>query len=140
MTVQALYSDVAGDVRSWLRTHPYLADLQAARVFFRIPDVATFPLTQMSVLDDTNEDSEAPIVNALVGLVVWGGTYQQVTDISNGIKAACHEMQPDTLIGAGTVGLNAEVIGATDSPDPDTGSPRKVITVSLTARRLAVGE
>lgn len=140
MTAQTLYPDVAGDFRSWLRTHPYLTDLQAARVFFRIPGVPNFPLTQMSLLDDTNQDGQAPIVNAMIGLTVWGGSYADVTNIANGIKAACHEMNPGTAIGTSTIGLNAELIGSVDSPDPDDGRPRKVLTVSLTARRRAVGE
>lgn len=137
---QALYSDVAGDVRAWLRAHPYLTPIQDGRVFFRVPDVATFPLTQMSMLNDTNQDGDAPIVDAMISLIVWGGSYDDVCAIANGIKAACHEMQCDTPIGTGTIGLNAEVIGSVDSPDPDTGSPRKAITVSLTARRREDGE
>lgn len=140
MTVQTLYPDVAGDFRSWLRTHEYLTDLQGARVFFRIPDTPAYPLTQLSMLNDPNQDGDMPIVNALIGLTVWGGSYAEVTDIANGIKAACHQMNPDTVIGATTIGLNAEVIGSVDSPDPDDGRPRKVMTVSLDARRRAVSE
>lgn len=140
-----LYPDLMGDARTWLRIHPYLTALKAddnvtsllaARVFFRIPDVATFPLIQLYDAGTINQPGEAPVVDGQLGLTVWGGTYKQVSDITNAVKAAFHLMPPGTRMGATTVGLNADVTGSVDSPDPDTGAPRKVLTVALTARVL----
>jgi hypothetical protein len=139
MTEQAVYPDIMGDVRSWLRVHPYLVDIQGARVFFSIPEGATYPLTQLSMLDDSKQPGEVPLVDAMIGLTLWGA-YGDITNLANGIKAAFDTMPPGTAIGSGTIGLNADVIGSTDGPDPETGTPRKVLTVVLTARRREIGE
>lgn len=148
MTVQAIYADTMRDVRAWLRTHPYLTALTAtdgtsllnARVFFRIPNAPSYPLVRIYEINTVNQDGDAPIVDTMIGIDVWGGDYQQVADITLALRAAFHLMAPDAPIGATTIGLNADVIGSVDSPDPDTGRPRKVLTALLTSRARAAGE
>lgn len=140
MTVQTIYADVMGDLRTWLREHPYLTALTNSdngsllngRVFFRIPDATTYPLIRIYRAGGANQDGEAPLEDVQVGIDVWGGSYADVTSIANAVKAALHLMNPGTAIGSGTVGLNADVIGEIDSPDPDTGNARKVLTAVLT--------
>jgi hypothetical protein len=142
MTVQTIYADVMGDLRSWLRTHPYLTALQDgtghsllnARVFFRIPDGPTFPLVRIYRAGGANQDGQVPLEDVQAGIDVWGGSYTDVVAIANAIKAALHLMNPGTRLGSGTVGLNADVIGEIDAPDPDTGNARKVLTALLTVR------
>lgn len=138
MTTTSLYADVMGDLRSWLRAHANLASI-SGRVFFRIPDDPTFPLIRIYRAGGGNQPGEVPIEDVYVGIDVWGGSYDEVTTLANGVKAALHLMLPDTLLGSTTVGLNADVTGEIDTPDPDTGRPRKTLTALLTVRAAAGG-
>ena len=131
-----IYPDVLGDVRTWLRAHPWVQPLVSGRVFFRLPDNPTFPCVRIYDAGTTQQPGEAPIVDAQVGIDVWGGTYQQVKDITNAIAAACHTLSPGSKIGTTTVVNNADPGTSIDSPDPDTGQPRKVLTATFTARAL----
>lgn len=140
--INGLYPDVMIDVRDWLRAHPYLTALQTTsgqsllnrRVFLRIPKSVTYPLIRVYDAGTVNQTGEAPLEDAQIGLDIWGADHQNVADISRALKAAWHLMPPGTMIGATTVGLDADVIGSVDSPDPDTGNPRKIMTVALTCR------
>ena len=131
-----VYPDVLGDVRTWLRAHPWVQPSVAGRVFFRLPDNPTFPCVRIYDAGTTQQAGETPIIDAQIGVDVWGGTYQQATAITNAIAAACHMLSPGSLIGTSTVVLNADPGTAIDSPDPDTGQARKVLTVTFTARAV----
>lgn len=133
MTTQAVYADVMGDLRTWLRAHDYL-DSVDGRVFFRIPVSPTYPLVRLYRAGGGNQPGEVPLEDVQVGIDIWADDYATVTAVGNAVKAALHQMLPDTALGAGTVGLNADVIGDIDAPDPDTGKPRKVLTAVLTVR------
>ena len=134
-TTHGLYGDVMGDLRGWLRLHPYLSSL-SGRVFFRIPERPTVPLLRIHRSGGGNQPGEAPIEDVQVGIDVWGGTYAEIVTLTNDIKSALHLMPSGTHLGTSTVCLNADVIGEVDSPDPDTGSPRKIITALLTVRSV----
>lgn len=136
-----VYPDLLGDVRTWLRAHPFLTAV-TGRVFFRIPDTAVFPLIRIYDAGTTKQPGEVPIVNSLVGVDVWGAvkvagaTYADVDTITRAVAAAFDLLPAGTLIGTGTVILNSESGTTVDSPDPDTGAPRKVLTAALMARAL----
>lgn len=136
-----VYPDLLGDVRTWLRAHPFLTAL-SGRAFFRIPDKTVFPLLRLYDAGTTKQPGEVPIVNGLVGIDVWGeigvsgATYGDVGEIARAVAAAFDLLPAGTLIGAGTVVLNSESGTIVDSPDPDTGAPRKVLTAALMARAL----
>lgn len=142
-TPHGLYPDTLGDVRTWLRQHPFLTAL-SGRVFFRIPDAAAFPLVRIYDAGTVNQAGEAPIIDAQIGVDVWGAlktsgaTYADITAIANNVRAAFHLMHSGTVLGVTTVGLNADVTGSLDNPDPDTGAPRKTLTVLLTCRVITV--
>jgi hypothetical protein len=139
-----VYPDLLGDLRTWLRAHPYLtalktgsgASLLNGRVFFRIPDDAIFPLIRIYDAGITKQPGEVPIIDGQIGVDIWGGTYADVTAIRNAVAAAFDLLDSGTLIGSTTVVLNAESGTSVDSPDPDTGAPRKVLTPTVTARAL----
>lgn len=132
------YPDLLGDLRSWLRTHTWLQPLVAGRVFFRIPKGPTFPLIRIYDAGTTRLPGEIPLISGQVGIDIWGGTYQQVKDITNAVAAALDYLPTGSVIGAATVLLNVDVGTAVDSPDPDTGDPRKVLTPTVTARALTL--
>lgn len=138
-TTHGMYGDVLGDFRGWLRQHPYLTSL-SGRVFFRIPESPTYPLLRIYRAGGGNQPGDAPIEDVQVGIDIWGGSYGDITTVANGLKAAMHSMPSGTKMGQSTVCLNGEVIGEVDSPDPDTGNPRKVLTVLLTTRSITDSE
>lgn len=129
--------DYMGDLRTWLRTHPYLTSL-AARVFFHIPTSPAFPLVRLSDAGTTRQPGEAPIYDVALGVEIWGGKpadYAAVVNTERAVIAAFEYLAAGTLIGA-TVVNNVEIGTGLDSPDPDTGAPRKVLTPTLTVRAL----
>ena len=136
-----VYPDVLGDVRTWLRAHPWMPATVNGRVFFRIPDAPTFPLIRVYDAGTTQTLGEvAPLVTAQIGVDVWGAigvanaTYGDVKTIAHAVAAAFHFLQPGTLLGTTTVALDGEAGTFFDNPDPDTGAPRKTGTCTLYAR------
>ena len=132
------YPDLLGDFRTWLRAHAYLTPLVAGRVFFRIPKVPVFPLIRLHDAGTTRQPGETPTVEALLGVEVWGGTFEQVKDITAATVAAFEYLAAGTVVGAATVVLNVEIGTAVDSPDPDTGDARKILTPTILARALTL--
>lgn len=131
-----VYPDTLGDVRTWLRAHQWVQPLVGGRVFFRLPDSPTFPCVRIYDAGTTQQPGEVPIVDTQVGIDVWGGAYADVVAITRAIAAACHMLAAGTLIGSTTVVLNADPGTVVDSPDPDTGQPRKVLTATFTVRAV----
>lgn len=131
--------DYMGDLRGWLRTHPYLTAVDG-RVFFRIPKPPIlFPLIRLHDAGTTRQAGEAPIYDVALGVEIWGGKpadYATVVNTERAVIAAFEYLGAGTLIGAATVVNNVEIGTGLDSPDPDTGAPRKVLTPLLTVRAL----
>lgn len=127
-----LYADSMGGVRAWLKAHPYLASING-RVFFRIPVDPVYPLFRIARVGGGPQAGEAPVEDVMVGIDLWGGSYSEISALAAAVKSACHLLSPGTVMGT-CVGLNADVIGDIDAPDPDTGKPRKVLTVLFTVR------
>lgn len=133
--------DYLGDLRAWARGQPALVADQGARVFFRIPDTPTFPLTQMLEILTDSQPGEAPVFDARLAFYIWGGAKSDYAAVSRLARAylGLFKVPGPWLAGAGTVVLNAEA-GVRDIPDPETGNPRKVVDAVLTLRALGPGD
>lgn len=130
------FSDVLGDLRTWLRGNANVAAQVAGRVFFRIPDgPVTYPLIRLYMAGGGVQSGEAPVRDVRVGIDIWGagaGGYAAVTATANAVAAELHTMAPGTRVGS-TIFLNADVDADVDAPDPATGQPRKMLGALVTS-------
>lgn len=135
-----IYPDAMPDIRSWLRNHPYLADLSAGRVFFNIPaKIKTAPFVRIyrSGGGPQADGSDSPVLDLRVAVEAWGMTgadYTAVRQTILAVEAAAHDLDPGTVIGTGTVLLNVNPTTSLDTPDPDTGWPRIMLDAVFTVR------
>lgn len=129
MTV--IFSDALLDIRAWLRADPDMRAFHSGRVFYRIPDNPSgYPLLRLyRVGGGTSATSEVPEQTIRIGLEVWGAVnsdYSKVRQLVTAIESSFH--QASNLVVGGTLIQNASIQGSIDSPDPDTGCPRFIIT------------
>ena len=149
MTDQTTYPDYMVDMRAWLRAHPYLVNLTAGRVFFRIPpkpSAAPFLRIYQSGGGPQAEESDAPVMDIRLGIDVWGmagSDYTAVRKTGNALYAIAHDTPALTRLTGpptssyawgNTVHMNLNITTSLDSPDPDTGWPRKVLDAVWTVR------
>lgn len=126
------FPDALPDIRAWLRTSSYTQPLIAGRAFFRIP--AKAPKSPFVRLYQSGggplPTQEVPMETLRIAIEVWattGANYPTVRAVERAIKTGTHLMAPGTLLGTGTRVHRAQVNLAVDSPDPDTGWPRRVL-------------
>lgn len=139
--------DFLSDARHWLRRHPDLQPLVGARVFFRIPDSATFPLQRIYRMGGAMQQGGGgiPVQDFLLSIECWGaapGTpqstpfngYDAVREIVAATESAIWQLPSGTQINPSgrTLVIDAAVSNAIDSPDPDTGAPRYVLDSRFT--------
>lgn len=129
------------DVRAWLRAHPNFADLCPGRTFFRLPDnPANLPCMRLYRAGGglSSQDSDIPEHSPRLSIEIWGNGPKQaplVTQIQQGLEDACWQIQSPTLINpaGNTILTSATFNTGFDSPDPDTGWPRSVCDVTISA-------
>lgn len=134
--------DVMPDVRYWLRTHPDLQPLHAGRVFFRIPDddkVSGWPLIRIYQHSGGIPDlgGDAPISTVEISIECWHNKdsgYTAVRQLANATASALFQLIPGSLLNPSgqTRAINATATTIIDSPDPDTGWPRKIVDTTWT--------
>lgn len=147
MTVLA--PDTLADLRVFLRTQPDMQTACAGRVFFRLPD---FLFTSSDSAYQTNgtpaarlyraggglrPTSEALIDDANIAVECWGAKgadYPAVRLLYLTIASVLHTTPSGTLLNpaGSSLLLNADVSGAIDAPDPETGWPRLVVHAKCT--------
>lgn len=128
--------DYMGDLRGWLRTQPDLAPLHAGRVFFAIPATPVFPLIRMLDVNTVAQPGEAPMFDHRSSLIVWGGKpsdYAAVSLLAQTLGSVLQHTPTPFAIGGTWIG-NIGGVSVRDSPDPDTGAPRRIVDSLITLR------
>lgn len=136
-----VFPDVLGDVRAWLRAHPDLTPLVNGRVFFRIPETASFPLIRIYQAGGAVQPGDAPVQDVRLAFDIWGSgkQYAQTTQAKLAVESACHRLPVPCRLGTTQVG-NAQVTSALFLPDPQTGDPRWVVDALFTVRLTGPGD
>lgn len=138
MTIPVVVPDVMGDVRAWLRGLVDLTDTTGELVFFSIPLKAKFPMIRLTEAGLSAQPGETPVwtqrvMIEVIGAPLTGGIasdYFAVSKAKNIIVSAIWQLTGQ--IGSSTRVLDGDVDSVTDSPDPDDGGPRKVISAIFT--------
>ena len=126
--------DVMPDARAFLRAHPLLADLTAGRVFFRIPPHPKAPFIRLwrSGGGEATQNGDTPVFAPRLNIDVWGLAMTDWEDVRLTAKAIddiAFTLPTGNVIGPnGTRLLSMTVTQSNDSPDPDTGWPRIVMS------------
>lgn len=149
---QVIFPDTLADMRAWLRANSLLQPLHQGRVFFRLPDFLFSPKDAQASTPairlyrhggGPRANSEVPIDDARLTLECWVGAPRQyaslrqlvlaVTSVLHDLPSASLPLNPPD----GCLLLNAQVSGTIDAPDPETGWPR--VVMSMTASTIASG-
>lgn len=140
MTV--IVPDFMSDARFWLRRQSDLVALRGARVFFRIPPDAIFPLQRIYRTGGGMQQGGggAPVQDILLSIECWGAApdspgatssngYDAVRSLVAATESAIWQLPSKTQINptGQTLVVDAAVTNSIDSPDPDSGSPRYVV-------------
>jgi hypothetical protein len=140
-----IFSDPMIDIRYWLRNDPTLQPLHNGRVFFRMPDRPVAPLMLIrNMAGGPALDSEVPNETLQVMVESFGlqnADYQAVRQLDAALKSVAQSWWKQTNTTINPTG-NSRLVAANyltgyDSPDPDTGWPRRVAHLQLTIYPLA---
>lgn len=134
--------DFMSDARFWLRRVPDLVPLVGGRVVFRIRPDTPFPLQRIYRSGGGMRQSGggAPIQDIMLSIECWGAEpnspqstssngYEAIRQIVAATESAIWQLPSRTQINPSgqTIVVDAAVLNAIDSPDPETGSPRYVL-------------
>lgn len=135
MSYVETFADVEGGLRTWLRTQPLITAQVSTRVFFGIPDLVTFPIITVQRVGGGEQDSGAPIDDALIQFDCWGSGSNKVQAwaTTKALIDTLRNMTPQ-LLDTGIYGFGVSGITWFFSPDPDSGQARYVVTALVTAR------
>lgn len=130
-----VFSDVLGDVRTWLRALPSLQPYTGARAFFAFPLGATFPAIRIYRSGGAPQPGETPLRDPRITVEIASDDPSQFAAISHASDVLEAEFWALTgPIGGSTFVLNGQVNTVFDSPDPDDLMPRKFLDVTLTVK------
>lgn len=129
--------DAMGDICQWIIDHPVLAPLHGGRVYFRIPDQdPASPFIRISRAGGSLQPGTTPLQDIRVTLEAWVTAYneaQTLRELVAAIESVFFDVQSPTRTGGTTI-LDASVNASIDSPDPDTGWPRSILSTIFTVR------
>lgn len=135
MTQTKTFVEVEGPVRAWLRAQA-LSGI-GSRVFFGVPDGATFPLITLALLDGAPQAGEAPLADPIISFDVWGGSKAEASAAAWSLVGAVESIaagtpldSPETLRCEGA----SVVLGPAFRPDPADDKPRYVVDVMFTVK------
>lgn len=124
----AVLPDLDEVLIGFLNTHPALAPLHNGRVGHSLAGgngtavrVASLGGTQAWPWEGTTEYQ----------IECWGGSYHQANTLARTVVAAAYDLPGPA--GGGFVSAAEVTLRPLDSPDPDTGRPRLIVQVSITA-------
>lgn len=113
--------DVEGAVRAWAREA--MTGL-SGRVFFGVPDQATFPLVTLQRIAGPDDD-------VLIQFDVWAATKaaaaSTAADLASAVDALGRYATADVLL------LGAAVLGVRWEPDVESDQPRYIVEATFTA-------
>lgn len=128
--------DVLPALKTWLIN---LDTNMANRVAYRLPrNPNASPFGRLTRTGGgPQSDAEVPVVSLQASLEIWGiqnSDYDLIRQTALQVEQAVHDVNGVSLLGPGVVMLGANVLNGHDSPDPDTGWPRYIMLLTVTAR------
>lgn len=132
----AVFADVEGAVRTWLRTVPVVTALVSTRVWFAVPeDSPTYPLVALSRVGGSPQGPETPVDDARLQFDCFGRTKAEAAAVAYAVCGAVHTLRAGTALDSTAVALSGQVVlGPLFSPDPDDNSPRYIVDAVITIR------
>ncbi len=129
--------DLLPAVKAWI----IATGIVGGRCWYRLPlNPKQVPFARISRSGGGPEaDSQIPVTRITVLVEFWGmanSDYDVVRGAGLALEQATHAINGPSWAGAdtGVVILAANVLTSMDSPDPDTGWPRYLVTLSVTGR------
>lgn len=133
------WPDTRAALRTYLRADAGVSALIGNRVFYGVPQGATFPLVTLpGQVGGGRDPGEAPIDRPLQQIDLWAAKPNGLADLyalESAVRDALDAIRNATTIGT-VVLYGASITGAVDLPDPADDRPRRILTVDLTARAL----
>lgn len=136
MTIAEIFADVEGALRTWLRAHPVVGPLVGNKhVFFGVPPGDPLPLPMIIVerIGGSPVGGDVQLDTANVSFSVWAKTKDSASRVERAVCQALVSMGSEAL-DANTVGYGASVFSRVWLPDPDSNTPRYVVTALVTNR------
>lgn len=140
--MQQTIPDYLPDVRYFLRNNNLLQPLHQGRVFFELPaptKIGGWPVMRLYDLGGgiVEHGGDADISQFHIGIECWTNQqsgYQAVRQLSVLTISALRQIDPGALINPSgqTRVSHAVVINSLDSPDPDSGWPRRILDTTWT--------
>ena len=127
--------DVEGGVRDALRADTAVDALVDGRVFFGVPENATWPLVTVQRVGGGDDPGEAPIDLALVQIDCWGAmrNKSQAWAVAAAVRSWAQSVRRATALTEEVVAYGVTVQSVLWAPDP-ADRPRYVITAAVMAR------
>lgn len=133
--------DAMGDINEWIINHPVLSPLHGGRVYFQIPDVTpAAPFIRMSRAGGSLQAGSTPLQDIRVTFEVWVTALNEAPSLRQlvaAMESVFFDLQSPTIANpetGDTTILNVDINAALDSPDPDTGWPRSILSTVFTVR------
>ena len=133
MTQAKTLPDVEGPIRAYLRALAITGI--GTRVFLGVPERATYPLVDMTLLDGGVQPGESPLAAVYVSCSVWGGARQATAAAAWDLVSKLESTASGTPFGLTLVCMGASVVlGPLWRPDPADGRPRYIVDAQITVR------
>lgn len=129
------FTDIEGGLRTWLRLQSDITAVVGTRVWFGIPEGATFPLIDLQRVGGGPQEGEAPLDDALIQFDCWGAgkNKAQAWAVTAALLGVLESMTPQQLA-AGVYGYGVSVESVIFLPDPANSQARYVVTALVTGR------
>ena len=130
----ALFPEVEGPLREWLRARPELAELTGSgrHVYFAAPDVKERPPRWLTIqrVGGAPQDTDVPCDDALVAFHCFGRTKAQAAELAAALVGVLFAIKSRTPMGT-VVAVHALVNAWTFEPDPVLEVPCFVVNAAI---------
>lgn len=132
----AVFADVEGGLRAWLRGQPSITALVDQHVWFGIPANAQFPLITIAQVGGGPGVGEAPITDALIQLDCWGAGQNkgQAAAVMTAVLGALDSLHCGAEMGGEVIAMGSTVESVIWLPDPQSNQARYVVTALVSAK------
>jgi hypothetical protein len=131
--------DTEGAMRTWLRAQSNITALVGNRVFLGgIPQQTAFPLIVLHQIGGADDESEAPVDNAVITFQCWAATKASASAVTRALRASLQSIRGATDLDANTRCFGAFVDLTLWQPDPSAtiNNARYIVTARVTAIAL----